>query len=67
MDSGDLKPDQQKKIVDRLVPTSRYLANMHGRMNQRLFPENDRVLKLTRRAHMALLNLIVEMRSSGKK
>jgi hypothetical protein len=67
MDSGDLKPDQRQRIIDRLVPTSRYLANMHGRMNQRLFPENDPVLKLTRRAQMSLLKLIAEVWGSGRK
>ena len=66
MDSRSLTPEQRKKLVERLGPTVRYLARMHGRMNQRLFPQDDPLLNLTRKAHQAMLDLLTEVRSGRR-
>ena len=47
------------------MPTTRYLANMHCRMNQRGWPQDDKLLSLTRKAHRALLDLVAETRSGS--
>ena len=60
MKSTDLTPDQAHAIHRKLDPMVAYLTLLEERMEQRDFPRDDKLYRLTKRAYAALHELFLE-------
>jgi hypothetical protein len=67
MDSSDLTREQAQRMQDALSPALAYLNKLMGRMQRRSFDHDDDLWKRARRARIAVLDLITELRSVGRK